>query len=150
YPFGWDTTPAIFNHGQSYSIVLKDNHYYDGSSAGGPYFITQLSQNLQIEWQYKNIQTKSCVRNTDGSMDCSEETAGNGFEWCVNAPAIDSKGNVHVNAEDGYVYVIGQGGNLVSRTFLNRALGAAYTPTTIDAKGRIYALNNGELSVLGK
>ena len=39
---------------------------------------------------------------------------------------------------------------LRTRIFLNQALGAAYTPTAIDARGRIYALNNGELSVLGK
>src|SRR5207237_4474854 len=27
YDFGWDTTPAFFPHGGSYSIVIKDNHY---------------------------------------------------------------------------------------------------------------------------
>jgi hypothetical protein len=67
----------------------------------------------------------------------------------VNAPAIDKDGNVVSNAEDGHVYVIGQGGVLKSQTFLNQALGAAYTPTAIDSRGRIYALNNGELTVLG-
>ena len=39
---------------------------------------------------------------------------------------------------------------LRTRIFLNQALGAAYTPTAIDARGRIYALNNGELAVLGR
>ena len=46
--------------------------------------------------------------------------------------------------------MIGQGGVLRSQTFLNQALGAAYTPTAIDPRGRIDALNNGELSVLGR
>jgi hypothetical protein len=34
--------------------------------------------------------------------------------------------------------------------FLNRTVGAAYTPLAIDPEGRIYAMNNGELSVLGR
>lgn len=36
------------------------------------------------------------------------------------------------------------------QTFPNQALGAAYTPIALDPSGRIYALNNGELSVLGR
>jgi hypothetical protein len=27
YPFGWDTTPAIWQHDGTYSIVTKENHY---------------------------------------------------------------------------------------------------------------------------
>jgi len=27
YPFGWDTTPAVYVHNGTYSIVVKDNHY---------------------------------------------------------------------------------------------------------------------------
>jgi hypothetical protein len=37
-----------------------------------------------------------------------------------------------------------------ARVFLDLALGAAYTPLSIDPKGRIYAMNNGKLTVLGK
>ena len=39
---------------------------------------------------------------------------------------------------------------LKGRVFLNQATGAAYTPLAIDPHGRIYALNNGTLSVLGR
>jgi hypothetical protein len=33
--------------------------------------------------------------------------------------------------------------------FLERALGAAYTPLAIDAAGRLYAMNFGVMTVLG-
>ena len=125
YSFGWDSTPAIYRHDGTYSIVIKDNHYL----SDGPFFMTQLSKDLEVEWQFVNPESR---------------------EWCANAPAIDRDGNVIVDAEDGFVYVIGQGGIERSRTFLNQALGAAYTPAAIDSRGRIYALNNGELSVRGR
>jgi hypothetical protein len=36
-----------------------------------------------------------------------------------------------------------------TQTFLNQALGAAYTPISLDPSGRVYTLNNGELTILG-
>jgi hypothetical protein len=27
FDFGWDSTPAVFSHDGTYSIVIKDNHY---------------------------------------------------------------------------------------------------------------------------
>jgi len=151
YTFGWDSTPAIYQHDDTYSIVIKDNHY----DTEGPFYLTQLSKDLQIEWRFQNTTTQACVRQPDGTLQCSDttpdgETHENGFEWCVNAPAIDAGGNVYANAEDGYVYQIGQGGVLKTQTFLNQALGAAYTPIALDPAGRVYALNNGELTVLGR
>jgi hypothetical protein len=151
FSFGWDSTPAIYEHDGTYSIVVKDNHY----DSDGPFYVTQLSKDLQIEWRFQNTTTQACVRQPDGTLQCSDTTADgeahpNGFEWCVNAPAVDARGNVYVNAEDGYVYQIGQGGLLKTQTFLNQALGAAYTPISLDPGGRVYAQNNGELTVLGR
>jgi len=151
YPFGWDTTPAIYEHDNTYSIVLKDNHY----ESEGPFYVTQLSKNLEIEWTFQNASTALCVRRPDGTLDCSGTAPDgtphpNGFEWCVNAPAVDARGDVYANAEDGFVYQIGQGGVLKTQTFLNQALGAAYTPVSLDPGGRVLALNNGELTVLGR
>src|SRR5262249_8273423 len=153
FPFGWDSTPAIWKHDHTYSIVLKDNHYFDQLVGGGPFYITQLSADLQIEWQYRNVETQSCTRHADGSALCSDVdinglTHPNGFEGCVNAPAIDRDGNVQVNSEDGNVYILGQGGFVKERIFLQSALSAAYTPTAIDPRGRIYALNNGDMFIL--
>src|SRR5262249_16472963 len=31
YGFGWDSTPAIYSHDGTYSIVIKDNHYASGA-----------------------------------------------------------------------------------------------------------------------
>ncbi len=136
YDFGWDTTPAIYSHGGTYSVVLKDNHYNTGSYCGnesfcpanspGPYLITQLDSSLKPEWSF-----------------------GGTAEWCINAPAIDVNGRVYANSEDGHLYVVGQGGRLSHRLFLNLALGAAYTPLSIGPDGKIYAENDGHLFVIG-
>jgi hypothetical protein len=150
YPFGWDTTPAVYEHDHTYSLVIKDNHYF----SDGPFYISQLSSDLQVEWQFQNTSTQACVRQPDGTLECSDtpddDIHANGFEWCVNAPAVDTRGNVYANDEDGYVYQIGQGGVLKTQTFLNQALGAAYTPISLDPSGRVFALNNGELTILGR
>jgi hypothetical protein len=159
YHFGWDSTPAIFQHDDdfhdddtNYSIVIKDNHYDAGNfcepnpsvpvsetvcvdAPKGPYYITQLDPNMNIEWQFKNTSTDS--------------THNNGFEWCINAPAIDVLGTVYVNSEDGNLYVIRQGGTLVGSIFLHQALGAAYTPLSLGADGRIYTENDGILFAVG-
>ena len=145
YDFGWDTTPVIWQHDDTYSIILKDNHYGDG-----PYYISQLSPDMQIEWQFKSTNTQSCVRNDDGGISCSDTGSGSGFEWCVNAAAVDANGTVYVNSEDGNLYVIGQGGVLKQQLFLNWALGAAYTPLALGPDGKIYTQNAGQVFVVGE
>ncbi len=144
YDFGWDTTPAIWEHDGTYSIILKDNHYGDG-----PYLITQLSPEMKVEWQFQNTNSQSCLRNDDGTVSCTDGSEPNGFEWCVNAAAVDANGTVYVNSEDGNLYVIGQGGVLQQRLFLNWALGAAYTPLALGPDGRIYTQNAGTVFVVG-
>ena len=167
YPFGWDDTPSLYQHGGTYSLLTKDNHYGDTGSycnnnticppdrnATNPaypeqYFLTQLSPNLTVEWQYQNTNTNSCTRHPDGSITCvSDHPAG--FEWCVNAPAVDGNGVLYGNSEDGGLYEINQGGGLRSTLFLNLAIGAAYTPIAIAADGKIYAENFGTLFVIGQ
>ena len=152
YHFGWDSTRAVYPHHDIYSIVIKDNHYDAGNlcepdpsvpvsqivcvdAPKGPYYITQLDPNMHIEWQFKNTSTDS--------------THNNGFKWCINAPAIDILGTVYVNSEDGNLYVIRQGGTLVGNLFLHQALGAAYTPLSLGADGRIYTENDGLLFAVG-
>ena len=63
---------------------------------------------------------------------------------------VDKNGVVYANSEDGYLYAIAQGGKLRSRLFLKLALGAAYTPLSLDARGRIYTQNDGHLFVVGQ
>jgi len=164
YGWGWDLTPAIWRHDGTYSLLLKENHYnapaYCSGSASCPgdrtfttpgdpeqYFITQLDPSLHVEWKFRNTETKSCAR-VDNVLQCIDDHPA-GFEWCVNAVAVDGRGVVYANAEDGNVYAIDQGGTLRERIFLTLALGAAYTPLSIGGDGRIYTQNDGQLFVVG-
>jgi Viral BACON domain len=163
YDFGWDSTPAVYSHAGTYSIVLKDNHYQTGlycnggslcqNLPDGPYYITQLDPNLSIEWQFQGTNTQSCTRNSNGKVSC-KTTNPNGFEWCINMPAVDANGNVYVTSEDGNVYVLPQGHSGVFTTpsanlFLNLAVGAAYTPLSIGPDGKLYIQNDGHMFVVG-
>lgn len=148
YPFGWDTTPAIYPHDGTYSVITKENHY------GGPvhpdpgFFITQLDPNLNVEWQFQNTSTQTCGPDSQGQIACSDEEPF-GFEWCVNAPAVDSQGTVYVGSENRILYAIRQGGVLMDRIFLPVAEGAAYTPVAIGPDGKVYAQNAGHLFAIG-
>src|SRR5205823_14794528 len=71
-----------------------------------------------------------------------------GFEWCVNAPAVDVNGIVYANSEDGNLYEI-LNGVVVNQVFTQLAIGAAYTPLSIGPDGRIYTQNDGRLFVVG-
>jgi outer membrane protein assembly factor BamB len=151
FDFGWDSTPAAYTHGGTFSVIIKDNHY-DASAycsgtnpvctprSPGPYYITQIDANFNIEWQFQKT-----------TMDA---THNNDFEWCINMPAVDMNGNVFVNSEDGNIYELPQGHSGIfmtptGQTFLNLALGAAYTPLSIGADGKLYTQNNGHLFVVG-
>lgn len=164
YGWGWDLTPAIYQHDRTYSIILKENHYAVGSwcnsepvcpsdrTRNAPrdpeqYFMTQLDPALQPEWRFRNVNTQSCERDEAGAVQCVE-TSPNGFEWCVNAVAVDRLGRVYANSEDGNLYAIDQGGILSGHLFLRLALGAAYTPTSLGNDGRIYTQNFGELFII--
>jgi outer membrane protein assembly factor BamB len=163
YPFGWDITPAIYEHDGTYSIVLKENQYAApsycddmqfcpiglGIYSREKYLLTQLDRSLRVEWQYQNTNKQSCERADDGSIQCFDVDR-NGFEWCVNAVAVDRNGVVYANSEDGHVYAISQGGTLKQRMFLRTALFAAYTPLGIGGDGRIYTQNAGTMFVIGE
>ncbi|MBF5042429.1 hypothetical protein FGE12_08455 [Aggregicoccus sp. 17bor-14] len=148
YGFGWDITPAVWWHDDTYSILLKDNHYAN-LPADEEFFITQLSRDLQVEWQHKANNPKVCERGADGQVTC-QTVEGDGQEWCINAPAVDKNGTVHVASEDGNLYQIAQGGQEKARAFLQRSLRSGYTPTVLDAQGRIYSMNAGHLFVYGE
>lgn len=147
YNFGWDMTPAIYSRGDTYSIVIKENHYARLSYCEPDWYITQLDRNLRPQWKFENTNTRSCKRK-NGKLQCVNNRP-EGFDWCVNAVAVDRNGVVYASSEDGNLYAIKQGGFLKKRFFLQLALGAAYTPMTIGSDGRIYAQNAGQLFVLG-
>ncbi len=166
YPFGWDVTPALWEHDGTFSLITKENRYVGvGSYCSNPthcppysrapgdeegYYITQLSPELEVEWTFRNTQTLSCARQPDGSVACVDDLLhAKGFEWCVNALAVDARGVVYINSEDGHLYALNQGGTLRDRIFLQLATGAAYTPLSLGADGKIYTQNAGHLFVVG-
>jgi hypothetical protein len=167
FGFGWDTTPGIYAHDGTYSIVIKNNHYSElgsycevasicpqdrtATNPGSPeaYFITQLRPDMSVEWNFQNTNTLSCSRAPDGSISCVDDHP-HSFEWCVNALAIDRNGTVYANSEDGNLFAIVQGGALKQKIFQQLALGAAYTPASIGPDGRIYTQNAGHLFVVAQ
>jgi len=152
YTFGWDSTAGVYTHDGTFSVVIKDNHYASPaycffqnpvctSTPPGPYFVTQLDANLKVEWSFKSTTI--------------DNKHPNGYEWCVNAPVIDSKGLVYVTSEDGHVYSLPQGHKGIfkmphQKIFLKEALGAAYTPLSIGGDGKVYSQNDGHLFVVGR
>lgn len=151
FTFGWDSTPGSYSHDGTYSIVIKDNHYPGAAYCSfsnpvceplpdGPYYISQVDPNMNIEWSFQST-----------TIDADHP---NGYEWCINMPAIDQAANVYVNSEDGNIYELSQGNQGVftvptGKMFLNLALGAAYTPLSIGMDGKLYTQNNGHLFVVG-
>jgi hypothetical protein len=148
YDFGWDITPAVFPHDGTFSVVLKDNQYF--TTVGEAYYdVTSLDANLSPEWSLRSTNTESCMRQGDGTIACVDDHP-DGFEWCVNQPAIDASGVAYLNGEDGVLYAIDRDGRVVDHIFLDSALGAAYTPLSIGPDGVVYSQNNGRLFAVGK
>lgn len=153
YTFGWDTTAGVYQHDGTFSLVVKDNHYpvtaycngFDSPVClplpPGPYYVSQLDANLNVEWSFQNTTI--------------DPFHPNGYEWCVNAPVIDSNGVVYLTSEDGHVYSVAQGHHGVftqwqQKIFLKEALGAAYTPLSIGDDGKVYTQNDGNLFVVAQ
>ncbi|HYW28118.1 MAG TPA: hypothetical protein VE953_28355 [Terriglobales bacterium] len=172
--FGYDSTPAVYQAPDgSIHIVLKENHY-DGEFgtycnpgsdsvsqivcantgvAQGPFFITQVNADLVPEWRFQNTNTQTCTQQPDGSLRCVNDTP-TGFEWCINAPAVDGNGTVYGNSEDGFLYSIPQGHHgtftqFQQRVFMGVALGNAYTPSSISRGGVVFTSDNGRLFAIG-
>ena len=141
YDAGFDLTPAVFEHDGTYSIKVKRNFSVPPS-------IDSVDANLVPEWTFVNGNTQSCARQPDGSISCVDDHP-NGFEWCVNQPAVDAAGVTYADSDDGHLYAIDRTGQLHDQIFLDLAIGAAYTPVSIGPDGRIYAQNNGHLLVIG-
>lgn len=142
YPFGWDITPAIRAHDNTYSLITKENRYPLGSYCDDPNFcpdvrrpddpqlflVTQLDASLHPEWMFANP---------------------SGDEWCVNGPVVGADGVVYMNAEDGILYAINPDGSLRRALLISSGGGQAYTPLAMDDQGRVYLETGGALYVAG-
>ena len=118
YDFGWDITPAVYEHDGTWSVILKDNHYDGGSYCAVPgqcgtgeahYNLTSLGPDLGPEWTYENTNNQACERQSDGSLSCQETNEK--FEWCVNMVAVDGDGVIYANSEDGNLYAVDRRGS---------------------------------------
>jgi hypothetical protein len=164
YGFGWDTTPVVYRHDGTYSMVMKENRYDTGSYCGtqqfcptpratfspadaDAYYVTRLDPSLAAEWRYRSVNTESCVP-AGGSIQCVSDHP-RGFEFCVNLVAIAADGTVYANSEDGNLYVISPDGAAASVLFLGVAVGAAYTPVVLGTDGLVYTQNFGRMIVAG-
>lgn len=125
YDFGWDITPAVYEHDGTWSVIVKDNFYPVGSYCGAVeycvraearYSLTSLTADLLPQWSYRNTNDQVCERLGDGSIRC-EPAAQAGFEWCVNTVAVDRDGVVYANSEDGNLYAINRRGRRLGGCF---------------------------------
>jgi hypothetical protein len=148
YDFGWDITPAVYEHDGTYSIVIKDNHYSNPDGIAS-YEVASLNADLEEEWSFLATNTQSCARQPGGEIVCVDDHP-QGFEWCVNQPALDVDGTAYLNGEDGVLYAFDRSGNVVGQVFLDTALGAAYTPLSLGPDGIVYTQNNGVLFAVGE
>jgi outer membrane protein assembly factor BamB len=141
----------VFGGPADYKIIVKDNHYGtdDAGFDLGPFYITELDASLHVVWKFQSVNPSSCARGADGSIGCTRDHP-HGFEWCINAPAVDRDGTVYATSEDGNAYAIAADGTLRDAIFLDRSLGAAYTPIALDHAGHVFALNSGHLFVIGR
>jgi outer membrane protein assembly factor BamB len=128
-------------------MFIKNNH----SVTDGPFNVSRLDADLNLEWSHANTETRTCERAPDGTVTCVDDGQHpNGFEWCVSSPAVDRDGNLYVINGDGNFYLIDRNGNQRQKVFLSKTIASAYTPLALDPQGRVYAQNNGELYVLGR
>jgi hypothetical protein len=140
YDFGWDTTPAVWPHKGTFSIVTKDNIYRgtvfgDGNRSQSS--LVSLDASLKPLWRI----AASCE-----ATKCAQRWP----EWCITSPAIDAVGNVIATNETGEVVVVAPTGSVRSKIQLDLTEGGrAYAPVVIDDRGRIYVDSGGELVVYG-
>ena len=164
YPFGWDVTPALWKHGDGFSVITKENRYegvgsYCNDTASCPsvripgqeqgYFVTQLCTDLGRRVAFPGheyAQLRAQRRRLDSLCRRPTARASNGVS--TRRPSTSAASSTS-NSEDGFLYAIDQGGTLRETFFLQLALGAAYTPLSIGADGRIYTQNAGHLFAVG-
>jgi outer membrane protein assembly factor BamB len=107
------------------------------------YFITQLSPDLDVEWRYESTNTLRAASAT-GWLDCCVDDHPLGFEWCVNALAVDARGVVYVNSEDGSS-LRDQSGRHAARSHLPAARPRRRVHAAVARRdGKIYTQNAGQ------
>lgn len=175
--FGWNYQPAVIHSPADFDatkIVMIDNHYDNG-----PYSIIGhgLVDTLP-KWAYTNTNDKSCTRSGD-IYDCvvtPRPTAPgpgqvlkrvwkiiNGYRtqdvsfvgsthvMVPRSPLVTPAKNVWVSGSDGVARLLsGSTGALLDAVQVDSWLNQNDIPMSLDARGRVYIMQNAQLVVVGK
>jgi hypothetical protein len=96
---------------------------------------------------FTNTETRTCERAPDGTVTCVDAQR---VRVVHQRPAVDRDGVLYGLSEDGNLYVIDNQGHQREKVFLSKTIASAYTPVSLDPRGRVHAQDNGELYVLGR
>ena len=110
YDFGWDiirlssSTADLLDPPERQSLpgglLLREPERLPPQAPR--YDITSLDSNLLPEWRFTSTNTLSCQRDAGGAVTCVSDHP-DGFEWCINQPAVDANGVAYANSEDGFL-----------------------------------------------
>ena len=142
YPFGWDTTAAVYEQGNSYSLITKENTY--GASELSS--LVQLDSALKREWVFHSPSSAECSAGKPLASFCSTQRDER-FNWCVNTVAVDATGTVYAINGDGYLYAVRRG-LMRQRLKLTMSGEEAYTPISLAPDGTVYVVAGGQVYVV--
>jgi len=156
--FGWDNTPSIvpassvpsYAGTSAYLVASKYNNYAGAGAGDGQNRMAILDPNASQADPISGVPVMAPVLTILGPTPDAFNPGGV-REWCVNTGAFDpATRSMLINNEDGYLYRWDLSSNTLSqRIQFNNGIGQSYTPTAVGPDGRIYAINNAVMFVVG-
>ncbi|UGQ47358.1 hypothetical protein [Massilia endophytica] len=153
--FGWDMTPSLvpasavggYTGSSSYLLAVKYNSYEDGQHR-----MAVLDPNATQPHRFDPAVTVMKEVITVLSPTKEDPSGPTLHEWCINTGAFDpNTKSLFINNSDGYLYRWDLSSNKLSERFnLNTGYYQSYTPTALGPDGKVYAINNAVLMVVGK
>lgn len=140
FDYGWDSTPAIWTHDGTFSVVMDDNHFSpvtgDGTGPGLDARVARLSPALAIQNETTVPPNADAVAN----------------DFMDGQAAIDVSGNAYVLNATGMVYKISSAGALVGSLDLGvsvEALGSEFSWGKATGQPVLYLSYAGSVWVIG-
>jgi|GEM_PF-3336837 len=153
--FGWDYTPSVipsnvvggYTGSSSYLLAAKYNEY-----SGGQHLMAILDPNATQQDPIDPSMTVMKIVISVLGPSLVSPNSNERHEWCVNTVAADpATRSVFMNSSDGYLYRWDLSTNTLSEKFsLNTGYYQSYTPIALGPDGKIYAINNAQLTAVGK
>lgn len=153
--FGWDNTPTVvpasavggYTGSSTYLLAMKYNSYEDGQHR-----MAVLDPNATQADRF--LPEARVMKEVITILSPTADSPGSPYlhEWCVNTAAFDpNTKSVFMNNSDGFLYRWDLAANKLSEKFnLNTGYYQSYTPTALGPDGKVYAVNNAVLMVVGK